>query len=426
MKKTLAAAITSALVIGAASTTFAAANPFSDVPADHWSYDAVAELAQEGIVDGYGDGTFRGDRAITRYEMAQIVAKAMTKDVNGDAKATLDKLAAEYADELNNLGVRVDALEKKVDNTKFNGELRLRYDETKQWDQSSVEKDKGYKGLFRLETTSQVNDSWVVKSRMDANYKLDDGHDGDFKLKRAYAQGSLFGATAKLGRFGHNIANGMIWGDEITGASFDWQVGKTDVNIFAASLDDNGITDSKDYKDPDAEIAGIQVGYDFTDKFGMNAGYYEVRSNAMYNNGAGASDTNAIWSVGAKYAFNDNVAMDATYAKSDLDDKYMTFAGGDDADDAYAVNVQYKGANKADKGSFGVNLGYYDLASSVALDPTWDASDFGVKGWRIGADYTVAENIVWSTWYFDGDNKKAQTGEDDEYKKLRTQVEFFF
>lgn len=426
MKKTLAAAITSALVIGAASTTFAAANPFSDVPADHWSYDAVAELAQEGIVDGYGDGTFRGDRAITRYEMAQIVAKAMTKDVNGDAKATLDKLAAEYADELNNLGVRVDALEKKVDNTKFNGELRLRYNETKQYDNSTgkVEKDKGYPATFRLETTSQVNDSWVVKSRMDASYNLDDGEDGDFDLKRAYAQGPLFGATAKLGKFAHNVANGMVWADEITGASFDWQAGKTDVNIFAGSLSDNGIIDSDSAQD--GEIAGIQVGYDFTDKFGMNAGYYEVRSNAMYKDPAGASDTNAIWSVGAKYAFNDNVAMDATYAKSDLDDKYMTFAGGDDADDAYAVNVQYKGANKADKGSFGVNLGYYDLASSVALDPTWDAADYGVKGWRIGADYTVAENIVWSTWYFDGDNKKAQTGEDDEYKKLRTQVEFFF
>ena len=40
MKKTLVSALTAALVVGAASTTFAAANPFSDVPADHWAYDA--------------------------------------------------------------------------------------------------------------------------------------------------------------------------------------------------------------------------------------------------------------------------------------------------------------------------------------------------------------------------------------------------
>ena len=113
MKKTLVSAITTALVVGAASTTFAAANPFSDVPRDSWAYDAVTKLAKEGVINGYGDGTFRGDTNITRYEMAQMVAKAMAKDgVSAADKATIDKLAAEFADELNNLGVRVDNLEK--------------------------------------------------------------------------------------------------------------------------------------------------------------------------------------------------------------------------------------------------------------------------------------------------------------------------
>ena len=79
MKKTMAAALAAALTVGAASTTFAAANPFSDVPRDHWAYDAVTQLAADGVVEGYGDGTFRGDRSITRYEMAQMVARAMAK-----------------------------------------------------------------------------------------------------------------------------------------------------------------------------------------------------------------------------------------------------------------------------------------------------------------------------------------------------------
>ncbi|MBP2632639.1 MAG: S-layer protein, partial [Firmicutes bacterium] len=138
MKKTLAAAITSALVIGVASTTFAAANPFSDVPTDHWSFDAVAKLAHEGVIEGYGDNTFRGDAKITRYEMAQMVAKAMAKtDVSAADKATIDKLSAEYADELNNLGVRVAALEKKTDNVKFTGEARFRNDQVKDGDHST-------------------------------------------------------------------------------------------------------------------------------------------------------------------------------------------------------------------------------------------------------------------------------------------------
>ncbi|SEI83411.1 S-layer homology domain-containing protein [Propionispira arboris] len=115
MKKTLITAITTALVVGAASTTFAAANPFSDVPTDHWSYDAVSKLAKDGVIEGYGDGSFRGDQKITRYEMAQMVAKAMTKsDVSAADKAMIDKLSAEYADELNNLGVRVTNLEKNL------------------------------------------------------------------------------------------------------------------------------------------------------------------------------------------------------------------------------------------------------------------------------------------------------------------------
>ena len=64
MKKTIVSALTTALVVGAASTTFAATNPFSDVPADHWSYDAVSQLAADGVIDGYGDNTFKGDKNV--------------------------------------------------------------------------------------------------------------------------------------------------------------------------------------------------------------------------------------------------------------------------------------------------------------------------------------------------------------------------
>ena len=76
-------AMAAAFVVGATSTTFAAANPFSDVPAGHWAYQSVAKLAQQGIIEGYGDNTFRGDRNITRYEMAQMIAKAMAKNPFG-------------------------------------------------------------------------------------------------------------------------------------------------------------------------------------------------------------------------------------------------------------------------------------------------------------------------------------------------------
>ena len=79
MKKTLLLAMTIAMGITASAY---AANPFSDVPAGHWAYDAVNKLAAEGVVEGYPDGTYGGDRLMTRYEMAQITAKAMAKGAN--------------------------------------------------------------------------------------------------------------------------------------------------------------------------------------------------------------------------------------------------------------------------------------------------------------------------------------------------------
>ena len=118
MKKSLVLAM--AMALGVTASAYAA-NPFSDVPAGHWAYDSIAKLAAAGVIEGYGDATFGGDKLMTRYEMAQIVAKAMAKGAN------VDKLAAEFADELDNLGVRVANLEKKADNVKITGEVRFDY-----------------------------------------------------------------------------------------------------------------------------------------------------------------------------------------------------------------------------------------------------------------------------------------------------------
>ena len=118
MKKSLVLAM--AMALGVTASAYAA-NPFSDVPAGHWAYDSINKLAAAGVIEGYGDATFGGDKLMTRYEMAQIVAKAMAKGAN------VDKLAAEFADELDNLGVRVANLEKKADNVKITGEVRFRH-----------------------------------------------------------------------------------------------------------------------------------------------------------------------------------------------------------------------------------------------------------------------------------------------------------
>ena len=143
MKKSLVLAM--AMALGVTASAYAA-SPFSDVTAGHWAYDSVAKLAAAGVIDGYGDTTFGGDKLMTRYEMAQITARAMAKGAN------VDKLAAEFADELDNLGVRVANLEKKADNVKITGQARFRY-----WD---TDKDDTNHATLRsrLWINGQVND----------------------------------------------------------------------------------------------------------------------------------------------------------------------------------------------------------------------------------------------------------------------------
>ena len=91
--------------------------PFLICWLDHWAYGAVAKLAAAGVVDGFPDGTFKGDKTMTQYEMAQIVAKALAKGAIGAD----DRLVSEFADELDNLGVRVAKLEKNADNVTITG-----------------------------------------------------------------------------------------------------------------------------------------------------------------------------------------------------------------------------------------------------------------------------------------------------------------
>lgn len=142
-----------------AAVTASAANPFTDVSADDWAYQAVASLSDEGVIDGYPDGTFRGDKHVTRYEIAQIVARLMAKEdtLNASQKETLAKLSSQYANELKDLGVRIAELEKKRGATDLITELRVqsidRYD-----DVFKGKKHNEISTRVRLNTITPVND----------------------------------------------------------------------------------------------------------------------------------------------------------------------------------------------------------------------------------------------------------------------------
>ena len=172
MKKILAIAAAAALTAGVSAY---AANPFSDVSTDDWAYQAVSDLSDQGVVEGYPDGTFKGERNITRYELAQIIARLMAKEdqLNAEQRATLDKLAGEYADELANLGVRVSNLEKKVGNIYWSGDARMRYINNNTINEKTGETKDTWDGRIALNIKGQVNDSTYAFGRLrtDMNFK---------------------------------------------------------------------------------------------------------------------------------------------------------------------------------------------------------------------------------------------------------------
>ena len=108
--------LTSAFLICGASVAFSA--PFTDIQANHWAYEAVNQMAEKGIIQGFPDGTFKGKQNVSRYQLAMITAKMLANvEQNGTgslAKSdlqTLEKLTVEFADELATLGIKTTSLE---------------------------------------------------------------------------------------------------------------------------------------------------------------------------------------------------------------------------------------------------------------------------------------------------------------------------
>ena len=316
MKKSLVLAM--AMALGVTASAYAA-NPFSDVPAGHWAYDSVAELAAAGVVDGYTDGSFGGDKLMTRYEMAQIVAKAMAKGAN------VDKLAAEFADELDTLGVRVANLEKKADNVKITGEVRYHYT-----DSNDDFEGFGTKLRSRIWINGQINEDWTYTGMLQNEQDLkDDVANETTDFQRAYVNGKLGGVAVQAGRYHNKIADGNIYDNRFDGIQASY--GK-DIKLTAGY----GKADSKDviYSDEVlyAELAGkvgalnLAVGYtDWKDLWAVTEGDKVV----------GVEDGD-VWYANANYSFDKNFKLGAMYLQGDD-------CGTDVDEDGYVVTASYKG-----------------------------------------------------------------------------------
>ena len=392
MKKSLV--LNLALAMGI-SANCAAANPFSDVPAGHWAYGSIAKLAAAGIVDGYGDGTYRGDRLMTRYEMAQIVARAMAKGAN------VDRLASEFADELDSMGVRVAKLEKKSDNVKITGEARYSYADYNTHNGSDDYHNNRSNLRSRLWFTGAVNESWNYVGMLENNHNfsndmsygghkdINDEYGEGTAFQRAYLEGRLGGAQVTAGRFNQTLVDGNLYDNRMDGVKAEY--GK-DVKLAAYY---GRPTDEDDFWDYDKAWGVSAEG-----KLGqlkLAAGYDKFTNSAE----SGYHDeNNAIWNAGANYDFGGKASLGVVYLKSN-------YKLSNTGNKGWVVTGTLMGA-KADKpGSWGLWTKYYNQGEGTIIAHTMNGaySDFGFKGWGAGVNYTLAKNMVAGFEYYNLDKK---------------------
>ena len=412
MKKSLVLAM--AMALGVTASAYAA-NPFSDVPAGHWAYDSISKLAAAGIIEGYGDDTFRGDRLMTRYEMAQIVAKAMAKGAN------VDKLAAEFADELDALGVRVAALEKKVDNVKITGEARFHYGHGKRTEYGVSGKAHTTGLRTRLYFNGKVNDNWNYVARIQNQQDFGDyvGNE-ETVMNIAKLEGRLGGVNVVAGRDDDVFADGYIYDGEQDVIKLSYG-DKWYVNGAVGKLTDLNEDENFAKKFWAAEI-GSNIDGSFVNG---KAGYLRTKLDADGEAAFDGEDSVGIWYVGANFNLAKDLTFDAMYLRSDRD-KFNDIEG---KKDGYVFGLGYKGAEADEPGSWGLSAKYYHQGRGTYLAHTIDGdTDFnsGFKGWSVGAEVTVAKNMVLSSTYYDTKALKGDLEGNAKSKVIWSEFNVFF
>lgn len=455
MKKIICLLTLVTMLVITSASALAATPPssFSDVPAKHWAYGAIAKLAKDGIITGYGDGTFRGDRTMTRYEMAQIVANAMTKEdkANAENKALINKLAAEFSNELNKLDAKVTKLDQRVtkleDKFSFYGSDTIRW---VKWDQAFASsahlKDGATQNMFQLKAKAKINDNasadltWFLlrqntfgnpstyvtsASTGNNNNETNNLVQAEITVRNFLGQA---GTTLTAGRmaqgFGSSGFIGYFMGVDGVKLGFGNQV---KVEIGAADFNNPMTAYNKTYADIHAAPAAdaIYGSLIFKDAAWVKAAYNTSKVTTVQafglKNTSGATVAN-LYGLGVSTMAAPNLLFRADYVKNTEFSEYNT-------------NVQYRltyrGAVMSKPGSWGVNVDYGKAYARASLGwsdyvPTALYPKAGLQSWNISANYALDKNIIF-TLASTFDSKNPVTGAKAVFGEwYRAQVEFAF
>lgn len=407
MKKYIIATLAATILTG--GSVICANNPFSDVSPSDWAYKAVSRLASEGVINGYPSKTFNGQKAITRYEMAQMVAKAMVhqKNDNLEQQELIDGLANEFSSELKNLGVRVSNVETKLGNVTISGDARIQYLRNSGM---NVGKDDSFYSRMRLNVRGAVSDRTTVGARIKMEYTAGEGG-STVKFDQLWINQSIGKTQVVTGRMPVALGSSFIYdGPTVDGITVKAKKNNIEAYVgygYADLLNSSNRRVEGNLFENNSTMVFGQLATDIMKNLTMKAYYVKMTSSNQNSNlrhsVAGASldaHISKLW-IGGEYG--------KVVASKDGYDK------GDARNYAWTTGVGYGDFDLSKKGTYDVKLQYINAPKthSPVIASTMDFIRFeNIKGYMATVDYTLTDNLCLTGVYnFDAkdqDNQKIK------------------
>ncbi len=297
------------------------AGPFSDVPQGHWAFDAINSLTEKGILKGYEDGTFGGNKVVSRYHLAVVISRMLAsieqkpETVSRADLKVVERLTMEFADELSLMNISVKSLEKELygikkdvsnlktdvkklkdfiknggnDNVKISGEVLVRnygYEVKNNVHRHKTE------SMFKIHLDTRISDkisahaSWNLIEDVNNNPGVRNPNEWDgrnkntgnvevayLKLKNTLNSNE----TIKIGRDWYSHGHGLVVHDFMDAISFSKPVKNADL-AFNLFFDRNNTLNQKDY----LNIWNINIDYYYRNQK-LYLGFYYNSRDWAYN-----------------------------------------------------------------------------------------------------------------------------------------------
>ncbi|SUP43330.1 S-layer homology domain-containing protein [Veillonella criceti] len=394
------------------TTTSSATNPFTDIHPNNWSYQAITQLAKEGIITGYPNQTFKGDVKITRYEMAQMIAKALAhqEKANAEQLSIINKLSAEFNSELNNLGIKIQNLESNIGNTKISGDMRIRYrgSENKGVFKNNYKSKFDYRARIQFDSKINKNTTAIIRLRT-GNTKGDpefgNANNSDIDFDRiAITHSFTKNFQLALGRTGLRLGEGLAYSNEpfdgilssYTDKDLQFEVGYGALTSFYASTFPATRNDKRTKiipnlsSDENPTLTILQLRKSVAKKVNLSAYYLFGNKNINTD----------FYGIATKIGINKFLAVDG---------EWLTAKDFDNSS-AWVAGITYGNYNILKQDSWDLKLQYFneDINSPIFTSRYAQAWLRDYKGWLVSTNYAIEKNFGISAFY--GFNSKTKDG----------------